>query len=66
MSPLDLFDPNAPGLSPFPVTERVLAAFRATQRGCDELLPQADWLTKLARAEATGTPLRIKIGRAHV
>ena len=62
MSPLDLFDPNAPGLSPFPVTERVLAAFRATQRGCDELLPQADWLTKLARAEATGTPLRIKLG----
>ena len=62
MSPLDLFDPNAPGLSPFPVTERVLAAFCATQRGCDELLPQADWLNKLARAEATGTPLRIKLG----
>ena len=58
----DLFDSNAPGLSPFPVTERVLADFRATQRGCDELLPQADWLTKLARAEATGTPLRIKLG----
>jgi tyrosyl-tRNA synthetase len=62
MSPSDLFDPNAPGLSPFPVTERVLEAFRATQRGCDELLPQADWLNKLARAEATGTPLRIKLG----
>ncbi len=26
------------------------------------MLPQADWLTKLARAEATGTPLRIKLG----
>ena len=62
MSPPDFFDPNAAGLSPFPVTERVLAAFRATQRGCDELLPQADWLTKLARAEATETPLRIKLG----
>ena len=62
MSPPEFFDPNAAGLSPFPVTERVLAAFRATQRGCDELLPQADWLTKLARAEATGTPLRIKLG----
>ena len=49
-------------MSPFPVTERVLAAFCATQRGCDELLPQADWLNKLARAEATGTPLRIKLG----
>jgi tyrosyl-tRNA synthetase len=33
-----------------------------TKRGCEELLPEADWLTKLARAEATGTPLRIKFG----
>ena len=62
MSPPDLIDPKTPGLSSFPVTERVLAAFRATQRGCDELLPEADWLNKLARAEATGTPLRIKLG----
>ncbi|WP_414636834.1 tyrosine--tRNA ligase [Aquabacterium sp.] len=31
-------------------------------RGCEELLPQADWLKKLARSEATGTPLRIKLG----
>ncbi|MBY0468788.1 MAG: tyrosine--tRNA ligase [Burkholderiaceae bacterium] len=62
MSPPEPIDPNAPGLSPFPVTERVLVAFRATRRGCDELLPEADWLNKLARAEATGTPLRIKLG----
>jgi len=27
-----------------------------------ELLPEADWLTKLARSEATGVPLRIKLG----
>ncbi len=31
-------------------------------RGCEELLPQEDWLKKLARSEATGTPLRIKLG----
>jgi len=31
-------------------------------RGCDELLPQADWQAKLARSEATGRPLRIKLG----
>ena len=31
-------------------------------RGCEELLPEADWLTKLARSAATGTPLRIKLG----
>ena len=31
-------------------------------RGCEELLPEEDWLKKLARAEATGKPLRIKLG----
>jgi len=31
-------------------------------RGCDELLPQEDWLQKLARSDATGVPLRIKLG----
>ena len=31
-------------------------------RGCEELLPQSDWLAKLARSEATGVPLRIKFG----
>ena len=33
-----------------------------TLRGCDELLPQEDWLQKLARSNATGVPLRIKLG----
>ncbi|MDP2743070.1 MAG: tyrosine--tRNA ligase [Hydrogenophaga sp.] len=33
-----------------------------TLRGCEELLPQADWVQKLSRAEATGHPLRIKLG----
>jgi tyrosyl-tRNA synthetase len=33
-----------------------------TRRGCEELLPEADWLRKLARAEATGQPLRVKLG----
>ena len=45
-----------------PVTDRVQEAFRITRRGCDELLPESDWLTKLARSEATGVPLRIKLG----
>ena len=31
-------------------------------RHCEELLPEAEWLKKLARSEATGTPLRIKLG----
>jgi tyrosyl-tRNA synthetase len=33
-----------------------------TKRGCEELLVEADWLQKLARSEATGKPLRIKLG----
>ena len=31
-------------------------------RGCEELIPHDDWLKKLARSEATGKPLRIKLG----
>ena len=45
-----------------PVTDRVLEALAVTRRGCEELLPEADWLRKLARSEATGVPLRIKLG----
>jgi tyrosyl-tRNA synthetase len=46
----------------YPVTDRVLEAMAVTKRGCEELLVEADWLTKLARSEATKTPLRIKLG----
>ena len=42
-----------------PVTDRVREAMAVTLRGCEELLPQEDWLKKLARSAATGTPLRI-------
>lgn len=31
-------------------------------RGAEELLPKEDWQQKLARSEATGVPLRIKLG----
>jgi tyrosyl-tRNA synthetase len=37
-------------------------ALQVTLRGCEELLPEADWLRKLARSEASGVPLRIKFG----
>jgi tyrosyl-tRNA synthetase len=46
----------------FPVTHRVREALAVSLRGCEELLPEADWLKKLARSEATGQPLRIKLG----
>ncbi len=47
---------------PYPVTPRTLEAMEITKRGCEELLVEADWLQKLARSEATGKPLRIKLG----
>ncbi len=46
----------------FPVTDRVLEALAVSRRGCDELLPEDEWTRKLARSEATGVPLRIKLG----
>ncbi len=48
--------------TPAQPSDRVLEAMQISLRGCDELLPQADWLKKLMRSEATGTPLRIKLG----
>ena len=49
-------------VEPNPVTSRVEEALATTLRGCEELLPQADWLKKLSRSQATGAPLRIKLG----
>ncbi len=46
----------------YPITERSRAALEASRRHCDELLPEDEWLQKLARSEATGQPLRIKLG----
>ncbi len=45
-----------------PVTDAVLEAMRISKLRCSELLPEADWLAKLARSEATGVPLRAKLG----
>jgi tyrosyl-tRNA synthetase len=39
-----------------------LEALAVTLRGCDELIPQEDWVKKLVRSESTGVPLRIKLG----
>ncbi|HEX6706348.1 MAG TPA: tyrosine--tRNA ligase [Albitalea sp.] len=46
----------------YPVTDRVREAMAISKRGCDELLPEGDWQAKLARSDATGVPLRIKLG----
>ena len=54
--------PSDPVLPAHPVTDRVREALAISLRGCHELLPEADWLAKLARSEATGVPLRAKLG----
>lgn len=46
----------------YPVTDQVLEALAQTKRGCEELLVEAEWVAKLAKSQATGVPLRIKLG----
>ena len=46
----------------YPVTDSVRHALAVSLRGCEELIPQNEWIKKLARSEATGVPLRIKLG----
>jgi tyrosyl-tRNA synthetase len=53
---------TAPQDSAHPVDDQVRQALAVCLRGCEELLPQADWVKKLARSQATGVPLRIKFG----
>ena len=53
---------NQASLQNHPVTDRVLEALAVTKRGCEELIPEDAWVKKLARSEATGQPLRIKLG----
>jgi len=44
------------------VTDSVKNALAVSLRGCEELIPQDEWVKKLAKSEATGMPLRIKLG----
>jgi tyrosyl-tRNA synthetase len=53
---------NQAPLQNHPVTDRVREALAVTLRGCEELIPEEAWVKKLARSEATGQPLRIKLG----
>ncbi|QKV54424.1 tyrosine--tRNA ligase [Comamonas antarctica] len=53
---------NQPVVTTYPVTDGVGQALETTLRGVDELLPQEEWTRKLARSEATGVPLRVKLG----
>ena len=44
------------------LSDGVGRALEISLRGVDELLPQDEWVKKLQRAEASGQPLRIKLG----
>jgi tyrosyl-tRNA synthetase len=46
----------------YPVTPEVEQALALVRRGCDELLIEAEFAQKLARSQATGAPLRCKLG----
>ena len=53
---------SSPENPPVTVSDAVQHALAVTRRGCEELIPEADWLKKLQKSEATGQPLRIKLG----
>jgi tyrosyl-tRNA synthetase len=48
--------------SALPLTDSVREALAVARRGVDELLIESEFAQKLARAEQTGQPLRVKLG----
>ncbi len=46
----------------YAITHEVEANLRIVERGCDELLVKTEFAQKLARSQATGIPLRVKLG----
>ncbi|MGJ7528383.1 tyrosine--tRNA ligase [Variovorax sp. GB1P17] len=53
---------NADSVTSASLSDGVRQALEISLRGADELLPQDEWVRKLQRAEASGAPLRIKLG----
>ena len=45
-----------------PLSPAIEQALAISRRGCEELLPEADWVKKLQKSAAAGQPLRIKLG----
>ncbi|HVR52025.1 MAG TPA: tyrosine--tRNA ligase [Pseudorhodoferax sp.] len=48
--------------APDKLSDGVQKALAVSLRGCDELIPQSDWVRKLQKSEASGQALRIKLG----
>ncbi len=58
-----LTDDRSGGAAPaLELSDAVQHALAVSLRGCDELIPQDDWVKKLVKSEKTGVPLRIKLG----
>ena len=53
---------NQSSSTPLNHSSAVGQALQVSLRGAEELLPQHEWLAKLIRSEASGQPLRIKLG----
>lgn len=60
-TPSDHAAASGPGRA-LALSDRVQEALAITRRGVDELLIEAEFAQKLARAERSGIPLRIKLG----
>ena len=53
---------NQSAVTTTPVSDGVGQALEISLRGVEELLPRDEWVKKLTRSEASGQPLRIKLG----
>ena len=53
---------HSAALTPPNLSNDVRQALEISLRGVQELLPQDEWVKKLQRAQASGQPLRIKLG----
>ena len=53
---------SKPTPSTLPISIAVQKALEVVKRGCDELLVETEFLQKLAHSDASGVPLRIKLG----
>ena len=57
---------NQSAVTTTPVSDGVRQALEISLRGVQELLPQDEWVKKLARSEATGQPLGSTTGILRV
>ena len=60
--PMDTASPSSSATAEQALSDAVQHALAVSRRGVAELLPEAEWVRKLQRSEASGQPLRIKLG----